>query len=147
MTDLSKKPSLAHQDWTPVTLTRTLTKEEAKKKGRVQTEKRFGAGGNKQSGQNMSAQKLEKNDLVPGTVTHELADAIQKARVAKKMTQDQVAKSCSILVGIVKDYENKNSGRTIDRATLAKIGRALGVRFEMPKAKLLVDPETKPASV
>lgn len=62
-----------------------------------------------------------------------LSKAIQQARLAKKVTQDQLAKQLNIDKKIIAEYEN---GRAIPNGqVIATIERALGTKLPRPPKK------------
>jgi len=62
-----------------------------------------------------------------------LSKSIQQARLAKKMTQDQLAKQLNIDKKIITEYEN---GKAIPNGqVIAKIERALGAKLPRPGKK------------
>jgi len=66
------------------------------------------------------------------TVSHEFKLALQQARLAKKMTQNDLAQYVNEKNSIINEYE---SGKAIPNGQIInKLNRALGVR--LPKAKV-----------
>lgn len=83
---------------------------------------------NKHSGPANST-KLDNSDeaFAHKKVSSDLKKAIQQARIAKKMTQSDLAKAICELPKVVQSYEN---GKAIpDNKVLGKIERALGVKL------------------
>lgn len=67
------------------------------------------------------------------TVSSELKKTIQQSRIAKKMTQAQLAQAINEKLQIVQDYE---SGRAIPNGQiLNKLSRVLGVSLSNKKQK------------
>jgi len=65
------------------------------------------------------------------TVSHEFKLALQQARLAKKMTQNDLAQYVNEKNSVINEYE---SGKAIPNGPIInKLNRALGVR--LPKAK------------
>jgi putative transcription factor len=133
------------QDWDPVTTgpTRkpTIPKTNAaissmKRAGLMTTEKRHGAGGNSSahSATVMSAKKLEESeDLQHSTVPKTLSKAIQQARMAKKMTQKELATAINEKPQVIAEYEN---GKAIPNGQIiVKIERKLGCKLPRPGKK------------
>merc|ERR1712045_815726 len=93
----------------------------------VQTDKKISAGGNKSAhSQVPNAAKLDENSdtFRHATVSHEFKTALQQARLAKKLTQSQLATA-------INEYE---SGKAIPNgAIINKLNRSLGVR--LPRAE------------
>ena len=132
------------QDWTPVVLQKRPPSASAKKsagtinaaarQGNVEVTKKFVAGENKNGhGPIQNAAKLEQDDGVykVATVTHEFKTALQQARMAKKMTQKQLADAINEKQSVVNDYE---SGKAVPNgAVIQKLNKALGAK--LPKAK------------
>lgn len=106
----------------------------AKAAGLVTTEKRIGAGGNKSahSAATLSARKIEEATDV-GTlarVDKDLAKAIMQARMAKKLTQKDLATAINEKPQVVGEYE---SGKAIPNpAIISKLERKLGVKLPRP---------------
>ena len=127
----------AHQDWKPVILHKKLTKEEELKKGNYTVEHKHpaGAGGlNKQKKTDSNMRKLEQDDgYKPATVTHTLAQDIAKARIAKGLTQKELAAKISEPAATIQAYE-KTTGTpvTVESKILIKINKALGTTFKKP---------------
>jgi len=71
---------------------------------------------------------LDSEDPPPPTqVSFDLKIKIQKARVAKKMTQKQLAQKINVTSSVISSYE---SGKAFpDKSTLRKISNALGVKL------------------
>jgi len=139
-------PSLAgSQDWAPVVWQKSAPKGKAAKSssevnvarrsgGEVDTSKKFNAGGN-QSAHSVvpNAKKLDENAVTfrHATVSHEFKLALQQARLAKKMTQAQLATAINEKGSVINEYE---TGKAIPNgAIINKLNRSLGVR--LPKAK------------
>uniref|UniRef100_A0A7S2YVV3 HTH cro/C1-type domain-containing protein n=1 Tax=Chloropicon laureae TaxID=464258 RepID=A0A7S2YVV3_9CHLO len=96
--------------------------------GNVATTTKFGAGGNSKGGP-ANATKLDNSDeaFAHAKVSTELKKAIQQARIAKKMTQAQLAQAINELPKVVQSYEN---GKAIpNNQVLGKIERALGCKL------------------
>mmetsp|Transcript_104837 Transcript_104837/g.146148 ORF Transcript_104837/g.146148 Transcript_104837/m.146148 type:complete len:141 (-) Transcript_104837:41-463(-) len=136
-------PSLdAPQQWSQVVWTKPVPKGKAsadvntarRSGAEVDTDKKFNAGSNKSAHAVCSnAKRLDENTdtFRHETVTHDFKIALQQARLAKKMTQAQLANSINEKQSVINDYE---SGKAIPNgAIIAKLNRALGVR--LPKAK------------
>ena len=106
----------------------------AKAAGLVSTEKRYGAGGNKSAHSStiMSTKKLEEADDV-GTIAKvdkSLSKAIQQARMAKKLTQKDLATAINEKPQVVADYE---AGKAIPNPQIiAKLERQLNVKLPRP---------------
>merc|ERR1712087_92456 len=102
--------------------------------GEVQTEKKVSSGSNKAAhSQVPNATKLDDNaeTFRHSTVSFDFKMALQQARVAKKMSQAQLATAINEKGSIINDYE---SGKAIPNgAIINKMNRTLGVR--LPKAK------------
>ncbi len=64
------------------------------------------------------------------TVGVDLRNAIQQARLAKKMSQKDLAAACAMKPTIINDYE---AGRAVpDNSLIAKFERVLGVKLPRP---------------
>jgi ribosome-binding protein aMBF1 (putative translation factor) len=102
-----------YQDWTPVTI---------------------GNGGNKKktntgiSNVNKKLNELENNDDMPPKIQHwtpELINALQQARMAKGLSQVELAKKLNIQPSYVQDIENNKS--QYNRKLYLTLMRTLGV--------------------
>mmetsp|Transcript_35277 Transcript_35277/g.140193 ORF Transcript_35277/g.140193 Transcript_35277/m.140193 type:complete len:133 (-) Transcript_35277:1111-1509(-) len=126
------------QDWTPTILggnNRRPSKasmNQAARDGKIETEKKYGAGGNKKgSDANMAKLDAETEDFHHKKVSTSMAQDIQKARLSKKMTQAQLAQRINEKPQIINDYE---AGRAIpNQQIIGKIERALGVKLRGKK--------------
>ena len=121
-------------DWEPVTLKKSLgTKKSslgtAKAAGGGATEARSGAA----RSHSAHLAKLEDSDDVykHKTVSIELKKAITQARMAKKMTQKQLANAINERAEVIQEYEN---GKAIPNPqVLNKLDRALGIHLPRNK--------------
>ena len=97
---------------------------------------RYGAGGNASahSATSMSARKLEESEeLVHASVPKTLSKAIQQARMAKKMTQKDLATAINEKPQVISEYEN---GKAIPNGQIiVKIERKLGCKLPRPGKK------------
>merc|ERR1712187_896937 len=139
-------PSLQGQhDWAPVVWNKAGPKGTASKSpseinaarrsgAAVETKRKYNASTNKSAHANVSnAKKLDENHETfrHETVSHDFKLALQQARLAKKMTQAQLATAINEKSTVINEYE---SGKAIPNgAIINKLNRALGVR--LPKAK------------
>merc|ERR1712048_52000 len=102
--------------------------------GEVDTSKKFAGGTNKSAHSTCSnAKKLDENHETfrHETVSHDFKLALQQARLAKKMTQAQLAAAINEKNMVINEY---GSGKAIPNgAIINKLNRSLGVR--LPKAK------------
>merc|ERR1712019_83895 len=102
--------------------------------GEVETSTKFNAAKNKSAHAVVpNAKKLDENAATfrHNTVSHDFKLALQQARLAKKMTQAQLASQINEKSSVVNEYE---AGKAIPNgAVINKLNRALGVR--LPKAK------------
>eukprot|EP00930_Biecheleria_cincta_P101901 TRINITY_DN93552_c0_g1_i1.p1 TRINITY_DN93552_c0_g1~~TRINITY_DN93552_c0_g1_i1.p1 ORF type:complete len:146 (-),score=27.55 TRINITY_DN93552_c0_g1_i1:68-505(-) len=132
-------------DWSPVVWQKSGPKGKAAKSASevnaarrsgaaVDTDKKFGAGGNQSSHSVVpNSKKLDENGETfrHATVSHEFKQALQQARLAKKMTQAALATAICEKGSVINEYE---SGKAIPNgAIINKLNKALGVR--LPKAK------------
>ncbi|KAL3784734.1 hypothetical protein ACHAW5_001601 [Stephanodiscus triporus] len=104
--------------------------------GLVATERKFGSGSNSSahSGSAVNARKIEESeDLKLKKVDVTLSKAIQQARMAKKMTQKDLATKINEKPQVVAEYEN---GKAVPNGQIiVKIERELGVRLPRPGKK------------
>jgi len=112
----------------------------------VATTKKFAAGTNKQN-KGTDTRALEKESALDedseklghNKVSLEQAQAIQKARLAKGWTQEDLAKKLFVQKGIIADYEKHSA--IPDQQLLAKMERQLGVKL---RGKNIGEPFAKP---
>jgi putative transcription factor len=132
------------QDWEPVVLRKQKPKSSELKSSKVvnnamrtgvpiETVKKFDAGTNKKTsstaGPAVYARKLDETTEPAAfeRVGTEVRAAIQKARLAKKMSQAELAKQINERVQVVQEYE---SGKAVpNQAVLAKMERVLAVKL------------------
>ncbi|KAK9102610.1 hypothetical protein Sjap_019864 [Stephania japonica] len=140
----SRSAGAPTQDWEPVVL-----RKQAKQKSQdlrdpkavnqamrtgapVQTVRKAEAGSNKKASASapaVSARKLDEaaEAAALGRVGAEVRQAIQKARLEKKMSQAELAKQICERSQVVQEYE---SGKAVpNQAVLAKMERVLGVKL------------------
>mmetsp|Transcript_25930 Transcript_25930/g.74890 ORF Transcript_25930/g.74890 Transcript_25930/m.74890 type:complete len:144 (+) Transcript_25930:102-533(+) len=143
---MPSRPGFAdQQDWNPVVLSKTGPKGKAAKSATevnaarrsgaaVDTDKKFAAGENKSAHAVVpNAKKLDENTETfrHDTVSHDFKLALQQARLAKKMSQAQLATAINEKQSVINEYE---AGKAIPNgAIINKLNRSLGVR--LPKAK------------
>jgi len=137
---------MAHQvgqDWTVQSWTKTPPKSgagakkainEAQRRGdAVDTEAKFTTGNRGSTAPVSNAKKLDEDfdTFKHETVSKDFSKALQQARLAKKMTQAQLAQAIAEKPTVVNEYE---SGKAIPNgAVIQKLNRALGV--QLPKSK------------
>ena len=132
------------QDWAPQSTGRSggaskiptsaRALDHAKAMGLVSTTLRHGAGGNKSahSATALSARKLEEADDVGviAKVDKSLSKAIMQARMAKGMTQKELATAVNEKPQVVGEYE---TGKAIPNPQIiSKMERKLGVKLPRP---------------
>lgn len=134
---------MSDQDWTTVTFAKTSKQKvaaatansrslaDAKASGLVTTERKAGAAENKSAhtGSGVSARKLEEStdEFAHKTVNRNLSQSIMQARLAKKMSQQQLATAINERVQIIQQYE---SGQALPNAQIInKLDRALGIHL------------------
>lgn len=134
---LSRFSGALTQDWEPVVLRKPKsTTRDAKavnqavrSGGPVQTIKKFDAGSNKKAAPVVNARKLDEGTEPAALerVAAEVRRAIQKARVAKKMSQAELAKKINERLQVVQEYEN---GKAVpNHMVLAKMEKVLEVKL------------------
>jgi len=137
----SRSAGVIKQDWEPVVMHKAKPKSQdlrdpkvvnhALRSGApVQTIKKFDAGSNKKAtAPVVNARKLEE-ETEPAAldrISTEVRQAIQKARLEKKMSQTELAKLINEQPKVVQEYEN---GKAVpNQAILAKMERVLGVKL------------------
>ncbi|KAJ8622772.1 hypothetical protein MRB53_031301 [Persea americana] len=125
------------QDWEPVVLRKPKSTTRDSKAvnqalrsgGPVQTIKKFDAGSNKKAAPVVNARKLDEGTEPAALerVAAEVRQAIQKARVAKKMSQAELAKQINERLQVVQEYEN---GKAVpNQMVLAKMEKVLEVKL------------------
>eukprot|EP00341_Mesodinium_pulex_P014706 CAMPEP_0116899472 /NCGR_PEP_ID=MMETSP0467-20121206/8029_1 /TAXON_ID=283647 /ORGANISM="Mesodinium pulex, Strain SPMC105" /LENGTH=143 /DNA_ID=CAMNT_0004572303 /DNA_START=98 /DNA_END=529 /DNA_ORIENTATION=- len=138
----------AAQDWTPVVLSKNPRQKaagvsqaqalaQAKRTGQVSTARKFASGENKSAhsavGANLAKLENETEVFQHNTVDRTLSKSISQARLAKKMTQKQLATAINEKPQVIQQYE---SGQAIPNPQiLSKLDRALGVRLPRGKKK------------
>mmetsp|Transcript_18329 Transcript_18329/g.58450 ORF Transcript_18329/g.58450 Transcript_18329/m.58450 type:complete len:141 (+) Transcript_18329:81-503(+) len=135
------------QQWEPVVLSKRGRRSgesksaeinRAKRVGGVASQHKFGAGTNKSAhhgggGADLRKVEAEEESFTHSRVDRSLAQAIQKARMEKEMTQKQLAQAIAEKPQVVNQYE---SGKAIPNpAILSKLERALGTRLPRPPKK------------
>lgn len=137
---------MGDQDWETVTFTKTAKQKTAglssaqavaqgKMSGIISTEKKYGAAENKSSHSvsGMGLKKLEEStdEFKHASVGKELSKAIAQARLAKKMTQAQLATAINERPQVIQQYE---CGQAIPNSQiLNKLDKALGIH--LPRSK------------
>ena len=114
-----------HQDWKPVILRKTntqLKKEEKVKKTTVLNPK-----GPNSKKTDINAKKLDSDEIQPiKFIPKETAKNIQQARIAKKITQQELANRLNVKKTIINDLE---SGKMIlDKSFINKVEKKLGIK-------------------
>lgn len=118
-----------HQDWKPLVLKRAPTKDEKNKLPSTVVPRV------KDTGDGVS--KNVANDFDPAHIgkpllsTQDLANAIQKARMEKKMNQQDLNVACGFPPGTIRDYENKHA--KVIPTQINKMEKVLGVKLPRPK--------------
>ncbi|THG09190.1 multiprotein-bridging factor 1c [Camellia sinensis] len=137
----NRYPGTMAQDWEPVVLHKSkpkahdlrdpkLVNQALRSGGQVQTLKKFDGGANKKPAATaINARKLDEaaEPAALDRVSVEVRQAIQKARIEKKMSQADLAKKINELPKVVQEYEN---GKAVpNQAVLAKMEKVLGVKL------------------
>ncbi len=155
-------PVLSGQDFEPVNVGRNAASnrvivpksaagvDRLKAMGVLTTEKKFGSGSNSSAHNNsgaggtINARKIEESELLKiDKVDKSLSKAIQQARMAKKITQKELATKINEKPQVVGEYEN---GKAIPNAQIInKLERELGVKLPRP-GKKPADPAKKAAA-
>lgn len=130
------------QDWEQVTLTKTHKQKTVgmssahavaagKMAGVIETEKKHAGGVSATTGKSLKKLEDSTEEFKHVTVSASLSKAIAQARMAKKMTQAQLATAINEKSQIINEYE---AGKAIPNpAILNKLDRALGVH--LPRGK------------
>ncbi|OUZ99914.1 Cro/C1-type helix-turn-helix domain [Macleaya cordata] len=129
------------QDWEPVVLHKSKPKSQdlrdpkavnqaLRTGGSVLTVKKFDSGSNKKTvAPVVNAKKLDEaaEPAALDRVSTEVKQSIQKARLAKKMSQAELAKQINERPQVVQEYE---SGKAVpNQIVLAKMEKVLGVKL------------------
>merc|ERR1719378_680729 len=131
--------SSSYQDWNTVVFTNvnkaghktTEGKANAQRQGNVETIAKFNAGNAHKAPINAAKLDADMENTKHDTVSHELRTALQKARVAKGMTQKALATALNERVQLVNEYE---SGKAIPNTQLiVKMERVLSCK--LPRSK------------
>eukprot|EP00771_Trimastix_marina_P000560 gnl/Trimastix_PCT/1579.p2 GENE.gnl/Trimastix_PCT/1579~~gnl/Trimastix_PCT/1579.p2 ORF type:complete len:149 (-),score=29.68 gnl/Trimastix_PCT/1579:34-456(-) len=137
------------QDWNPVVVRKnrgppggrqanSKVAQQARQQGaEVDTVRRYGGGTNRRANPSINMRKLDSNDddeeVALPSMDRNVALEIQRARLAKKWTQADLARRINEKQSVVNDYE---SGRCIPNPQiLSKMRRQLGVRLAAPKKR------------
>ena len=121
--------SHSHQDWNSVTIGKvTKTNENTQTISKPHVSK---------PSNGIKVEKIiDPNDpdaepeTRPVMITHTLSQQIQQARVAKGMTQKELANALSIPVAVINEYERGDAVHNINYIT--KIKNYLGIRKQKP---------------
>ncbi|CAN4107012.1 unnamed protein product [Withania somnifera] len=128
------------QEWDPIVLQKPKTKaqdlrdpkavNQALRTGApVQTVKKFDAGLNKKAATAVNVRKLDEaaEPAALEKVPVDLRQAIQKARIEKKMSQADLAKKINERTQVITEYEN---GKAVpNQLVLGKMEKVLGVKL------------------
>lgn len=128
------------QEWDPIVLQKPKTKaqdlrdpkavNQALQTGaQVQTVKKFDGGLNKKPATAVNARKLDEaaEPAALEKVPVDVRQAIQKARIEKKMSQADLAKKINERTQVVAEYEN---GKAVpNQLVLGKMAKVLGVKL------------------
>eukprot|EP00695_Tsukubamonas_globosa_P000440 TRINITY_DN133_c0_g1_i1.p1 TRINITY_DN133_c0_g1~~TRINITY_DN133_c0_g1_i1.p1 ORF type:complete len:132 (-),score=27.59 TRINITY_DN133_c0_g1_i1:105-500(-) len=129
---------LPDQQWDTVVIHKRPTGQKAtgekaatvaRQKGEaVTTERKFGAGTNKQHGlSDLRKIEMETEELKVKTVSHDLSQRIIQGRVAKGWKQQDLARAICEKIQVVQEYE---TGRAIpNQALIGKMERSLGCKL------------------
>jgi ribosome-binding protein aMBF1 (putative translation factor) len=93
------------QDWTPIVVRKKKTVIEKIISGEIQPVKKFNTKSNTQTANDIDAKKLEEDLITLPVITRTLATAIRDARIAKKLTQDQLNRECGFPINTISNYE------------------------------------------
>jgi putative transcription factor len=116
-----------YQDTTPIVWIKKKKRSEMKSEDGGESVRRHTSNKN-QSNINLKKIEDDNENLSYEKVTLSLSQEIQKARVAKKLTQKQLATQINERVDVIQKYEN---GKAIpDQKILSKLRKILGVRLK-----------------
>lgn len=80
---------------------------------------------------NINIDDLEEEIVKLPIATYDIKTALQKARVSKGLTQDQLNEKLSLTKGTIRDYENGKA--VLNQNVLNKINRVLGSSIKIGK--------------
>ena len=132
---------MSHQDWNQVKFTGPVSKskrgeqgvQEAMRRGNQVEVVRRNAGNNRnRPGIDPRLLADEDSDVIPTPqLTHEFRMAMQRARVAAGLTQQELARRANEKQSVINEYE---AGRAVpNQQVISKLERALGCRLPRPK--------------
>ncbi len=119
---------MEHQNWEPVVLRRSAPKNQNEAAARGMLEKRPR---DSRATEHQHARALAENDepKKPKIVLHESRQELIKARLAKKLTQEQADAACALPKHTFKGLE---SGQlTPNPQILSKISREMGINLRL----------------
>lgn len=110
-----------HQDWTPVILNK-------KKEVQIETQKKKPVIVNEQLTPSQYKNAISDDPDAPKHISVSLSKQIQQARMAKGITQKDLAMKLKVTADVIRDYEN---GKAIpSHSVIQNIQKTLGVKFE-----------------
>ncbi len=124
----TKPFEMEHQNWEPVVLRRGAPKNQNEAAARGMLEKRAR---DSKSTEHQHARALAESDdpKKPKTVLPESRQELIKARLAKKLTQDQADATCSLPKHTFKGLESGHL--TPNPQILSKISREMGINLRL----------------
>ena len=127
--------NLEHQQWEPVIWSKptSVLQREQRAKGIPVLRKQNIAGTAQMRKLDSAGLDDDETPLKHATVTLEFKMSLQKARMAKKMSQADLAKAINQPAKVVNEYE---SGKAIpNQAIVNKMNKVLGVHLSLSKSK------------
>lgn len=121
------------QDWEPVVITRKHTKAEDIKAGNFETVKKKENINSNKPGVAISQKEAHDFENI-GTILKsplDLKQAIQDARKASNLTQDQLNQKCNLKTNTVKNYENGTA--VVILSEILAMEKILKVKLPHPK--------------
>jgi ribosome-binding protein aMBF1 (putative translation factor) len=117
--------SFSHQDWTPVILSKHTKPNNSNKTKIVKQNVNTQSDGIKVKKVWDPKDPTNEPDIRPVMIAREFGQQIQQARIAKGMTQKQLANAISIPVSIINDYEQCKGVH--NSSHISKIKKYLGI--------------------
>ncbi len=113
------------QDWKPTYIGTKIN--ASKQKTTVKVAK---PSVNGQSNQSTNLHRLESdNEYKPPKITMDIAKQIEQARIAKKMTQTELANNSMLTLSTIKLYERPQQDSVLNQAVIRKLEKSLGVQI------------------
>ena len=127
--------AMSHQDWKPCVLSK---KPRDSKQTHQSNQPIVKSTQPNVSSANLRRLDSDENYIIPH-VNLEMGRKIVQGRTQLKLSQDQLAKRCSIPLAVLKDYEQGKG--VYNRAYLDQVCRVLGIVLSKPRQKQSTTPQ------